>query len=184
MHAYLVTELKQNDELEQGMLKAIISSEMMSVEHKFQDPREIEPFAKHIIRTNHMPRIKDYSDGLFRRISIIKLIRKFDRDAKDPNRPKKLMQLSRAHWMPRVQMQPRHRGVKLIQIIGKPKQTTLPDRHHIICDIGMEKALVIDRHHGVGNGNNLPFHPCRTGGKSCIQSWSSPIAARPMFMQF
>jgi phage/plasmid-associated DNA primase len=100
MHAYLVTELKQNDKLEQGMRKAIISDEMMSVEHKFQDPREIEPFAKDIILTNHMPRIKDYSDGLFRRISIIKLIRKFDRDAKDPNRSKKLMQLSRAHWMP------------------------------------------------------------------------------------
>ena len=35
MHAYLVTKVKQNDELEQGMLKAIISGEMMSVEHKF-----------------------------------------------------------------------------------------------------------------------------------------------------
>ena len=62
----------------------------MSVEHKFQDPREIEPFAKHIILTNHMPRIRDYSDGLFRRVSIIKLLRKFDGDAKDPNLSEKL----------------------------------------------------------------------------------------------
>ena len=100
MHAYLVTKVKQNDELEQGMLKAIISGEMMSVEHKFQDPRGIEPFAKHIILTNHMPRNRDYSDGLFRCISIIKLILKSSRDAKGPYLSKKLMQLSRAHWAP------------------------------------------------------------------------------------
>ena len=62
----------------------------MSVEHKFQDPREIEPFAKHIILTNHMPRIRDYSDGLFRRVSIIKLLRKFDGNARDPNLSEKL----------------------------------------------------------------------------------------------
>ena len=86
----LVTELNQNAELEDGMFKAIVSGEMMSVEHKFQDPREIEPFAKHIILTNHMPRIRDYSDGLFRRVSIIKLLRKFDGDAKDSNLSEKL----------------------------------------------------------------------------------------------
>ena len=72
------------------MFKAIVSGEMMSVEHKFQDPREIEPFAKHIILTNHMPCIRDYSDGLFRRVSIIKLLRKFDGDAKDSNLSEKL----------------------------------------------------------------------------------------------
>ena len=86
----LVTELNQNAELEDGMFKAIVSGEMMSVEHKFQDPREIEPFAKHIILTNHMPRIRDYSDGLFRRVSIIKLLRKFDGNARDPNLSEKL----------------------------------------------------------------------------------------------
>ena len=86
----LVTELNQNEELKDGMLKAIVSGEMMSVERKHQDVREIEPFAKHIILTNHLPRIRDYSDGLFRRVSIIKLLRKFDGDAKDPNLSEKL----------------------------------------------------------------------------------------------
>jgi putative DNA primase/helicase len=57
---------------------------MMSVERKFQDVREIEPFAKHIILTNHMPRIRDYSDGLFRRISIINLHRQFMGSSADP----------------------------------------------------------------------------------------------------
>jgi putative DNA primase/helicase len=66
------------------LLKAIVSGEMMSVERKFQPVREIEPFAKHIILTNHLPRISDYSDGLFRRVSIIPLQRQFLGNAADP----------------------------------------------------------------------------------------------------
>jgi putative DNA primase/helicase len=81
----LVTELNQNAELEDGMLKAVISGEMMSVEKKHQDVREIEPFAKHIILTNHMPRIRDYSDGLFRRVSIVPLERQFMGSDADPH---------------------------------------------------------------------------------------------------
>ena len=57
----------------------------MSVEKKHQDVREIEPFAKHIILTNHMPRIRDYSDGLFRRVSIIPLERQFMGSDADPH---------------------------------------------------------------------------------------------------
>jgi putative DNA primase/helicase len=62
----------------------------MTVEAKFQDPRDIEPFAKHIILTNHMPRIRDYSDGLFRRISIIPLQRQFMGTDADPHLLEKL----------------------------------------------------------------------------------------------
>ena len=80
----LVTELNQKEELQDGLLKAIVSGEMMSVERKFDDVREIEPFAKHIILTNHLPRISDYSDGLFRRVSIIPLQRQFLGASADP----------------------------------------------------------------------------------------------------
>ena len=80
----LVTELNQKEELQDGLLKAIVSGEMMSVERKFDDVREIEPFAKHIILTNHLPRISDYSDGLFRRVSIIPLQRQFLGATADP----------------------------------------------------------------------------------------------------
>jgi putative DNA primase/helicase len=72
------------------MFKAVISGEMMSVEKKHQDVREIEPFAKHIILTNHMPRIRDYSDGLFRRVSIIPLDRQFMGFDADPHLIEKL----------------------------------------------------------------------------------------------
>ena len=80
----LVTELNQKEELQDGLLKAIVSGEMMSVERKFDDVREIEPFAKHIILTNHLLRISDYSDGLFRRVSIIPLQRQFLGATADP----------------------------------------------------------------------------------------------------
>ena len=86
----LVTELNQNEELKDGMFKAIVSGEMMSVERKHQDVREIEPFAKHIILTNHLPRIRDYSDGLFRRVIIIPLQRQFLEGSADPHLLEKL----------------------------------------------------------------------------------------------
>ena len=81
----LVRELNQNTELEDGIIKAVVSGEGMTVEAKCQDPRDIEPFAKHIILTNYMPRIRDYSDGLFRRVSIIPLQRQFVGADPDPN---------------------------------------------------------------------------------------------------
>lgn len=81
----LVTELNQNAELENGMLKAVISGEMMSVKKKHQDVREIEAFAKHIIQTNHMTRIRDYSDGLLRRVSVIPPERQFMGADADPH---------------------------------------------------------------------------------------------------
>ena len=87
----LVTELNQNTELEDGIIKAVVSGERMTVEAKFQDPRDIEPFAKHIIQTNHMPRIRDYSDGLFRRVSIIALQRQFMGTDADPHLIDKLI---------------------------------------------------------------------------------------------
>ena len=87
----LVTELNQNTELEDGIIKAVVSGERMTVEVKFQDPRDIAPFAKHIIQTNHMPRIRDYSDGLFRRVSIIALQRQFMGTDADPHLIEKLI---------------------------------------------------------------------------------------------
>lgn len=81
----LVTMLNQNTELEDGMFKAVILGEMMSVERKHQNVREIEQFTKHIILTNNMLRIRDYSDGLFRRVSVIPLEWQFMGADADPH---------------------------------------------------------------------------------------------------
>ncbi len=80
----LVIELNRKEELQDGLLKAIVFGEMMSVERKFQPVREIEPFAKHIIQTNRLLRISDYFGGLSRHVSIIPLQRQFLRASADP----------------------------------------------------------------------------------------------------
>lgn len=73
----LITELDQQAQIDDGALKAIVSGEVMTVEEKFQNPREIEPFATLLIATNHMPRLRDYSDGVYRRATVIPLRRQF-----------------------------------------------------------------------------------------------------------
>ena len=67
----LVTELNQNEEVDDGILKALVSGEMMTVERKHAGPREIVPFATHIFLTNHMPRLRDYTDGIYRRVTVL-----------------------------------------------------------------------------------------------------------------
>lgn len=73
----LVTELDQQAQIADGVLKAVVSGEVMTVEEKFQPPREIEPFATLLVATNHLPRLRDFSDGVYRRVIIIPLRRKF-----------------------------------------------------------------------------------------------------------
>lgn len=73
----LITELDQQAQIDDGALKAVVSGEVMTVEEKFQSPREIEPFATLLIATNHMPRLRDYSDGVYRRAIVIPLRRQF-----------------------------------------------------------------------------------------------------------
>ena len=86
----LVTELNQNEEVDDGILKALVSGEMMTVERKHADPREIVPFATHIFLTNHMPRLRDYTDGIYRRVTVLPLMRQFLGSDADPDLTHKL----------------------------------------------------------------------------------------------
>lgn len=73
----LLTELEENEAVVAGVLKALASGDTMTVEKKHQDPREMTPFATVIAATNHLPYIKDHSDGTSRRAVIIPLMRQF-----------------------------------------------------------------------------------------------------------
>ena len=86
----LVTELDQNERIPDGSLKALISGEVITVENKNKNPREIRPIATHVFLTNHLPRLRDHSDGLFRRIIVIPMRRQFFEEAADPNLVQKL----------------------------------------------------------------------------------------------
>jgi putative DNA primase/helicase len=86
----LVTELDQGERIPDGSLKALISGETITVENKHRNPREIRPIATHVFLTNHLPRLRDHSDGLYRRIIVIPMRRQFLKEAADTSLVQKL----------------------------------------------------------------------------------------------
>jgi putative DNA primase/helicase len=75
--ANIVTEIKEGAVIDDAALKAIVSGESCTVEHKHKDPFEIEPFCTCWFGTNHMPHTRDFSDALFRRALVIKFNNQF-----------------------------------------------------------------------------------------------------------
>lgn len=75
--ANIVTELPEGTTLPDGAIKAIISGEACTVEHKHRDPFVMTPIAKIWIGSNHMPGTRDFSPALFRRFTILKFPNKF-----------------------------------------------------------------------------------------------------------
>lgn len=90
--ANIVTEIAQGEVIADAELKGIVSGERSTVEHKFQDPFDMHPFATCWFGTNHMPHTRDFSDALFRRALILKFNRTFAKHEQDPNLKLKLEQ--------------------------------------------------------------------------------------------
>lgn len=65
-------DISNRDLLDMGDFKRSISGKPMDVEQKFVKKYTIVPFAKHFFSANEMPKIKDNSDGTFRKIYLIK----------------------------------------------------------------------------------------------------------------
>jgi len=82
--ANIVTELKQGEVIADAELKAISSGEPATVEHKFQNPFVMRPFATCWFGTNHMPHTRDFSEALFRRATILQFNRTFAPHEQDP----------------------------------------------------------------------------------------------------
>ena len=76
--ANIVTEIREGEVIADAALKGIVSGEPATVEHKFQDPFVMRPYATCWFGTNHMPHTRDFSDALFRRALVIRFNRKFD----------------------------------------------------------------------------------------------------------
>ena len=74
----VMTELSEGAELPDAEVKAIISGEPITAEHKLKPPFEFYPICKLWLLTNHLPSVRDLSDGLFRRFSIITFPNRFD----------------------------------------------------------------------------------------------------------
>lgn len=80
----IVMEIAEGAEIADAQLKAIVSGELTTAEHKFRDPFEFQPFATCWFGTNHMPHTRDFSDALFRRAIILTFNNKFEGTNCDP----------------------------------------------------------------------------------------------------
>ena len=89
--ANIVTELKQGEVIADAELKAITSGEPATVEHKHKNPFVMRPFATCWFGTNHMPHTRDFSEALFRRATILKFNRTFNKEEQDPQLKEKLL---------------------------------------------------------------------------------------------
>jgi putative DNA primase/helicase len=88
--ANLVTEIAEGYEIADAELKAIVSGELTTVEHKFKTPHDISPYCTCWFGTNHMPHTRDFSDALFRRAIVINFNRIFKEDEQDRHLKEKL----------------------------------------------------------------------------------------------
>ncbi|MHB1287521.1 MAG: phage/plasmid primase, P4 family [Leptospirales bacterium] len=74
----IMSELSEGGEIPDAEIKAIISGESITAENKLKPPFEFDPICKIWVATNHMPSVRDLSDGLFRRFVILKFENRFD----------------------------------------------------------------------------------------------------------
>lgn len=87
----IISELEVGKKLAEGKLKAIISGERTTVEEKYKSPHNIETYATCWIGTNHLPPLKDFTDGFFRRIEIIEFNEQFKKSDCDVDLKSKLL---------------------------------------------------------------------------------------------
>ncbi len=73
----LVTEIAQGHEIADAQLKAIVSGELTTAEHKHKEPFDFRPFCTCWFGTNHMPHTRDFSHALFRRGTVLTFNRQF-----------------------------------------------------------------------------------------------------------
>ncbi len=87
----LVTEMPEGAEIADAELKAIVSGELTTVEHKGKDPFDFCPYVTCWFGTNHMPHTRDFSDALFRRALVVPFNRTFKSGVNaDPDLKRKL----------------------------------------------------------------------------------------------
>ena len=81
--ANIITEVAEGCEIPDAQLKAIVSGERMTAEHKHKSPFDFSPFCTCWFGSNHMPYTKDFSDAIFRRALIIPFNKKFEGSRQD-----------------------------------------------------------------------------------------------------
>lgn len=85
-----ITEIAEGHELQDAQLKAIVSGELTTAEHKHKPPFDFQPYATCWFGSNHMPHTRDFSDALFRRAVIVPFNRTFAEHEQDKHLKAKL----------------------------------------------------------------------------------------------
>ena len=86
----VITESEQGAKLPAAEIKALVSGEAMTVDHKFGSPFVMTPFATLFWATNHLPHPHDYSDAIYRRVDIVEFNRTFSDQEQDKNLKRKI----------------------------------------------------------------------------------------------
>jgi P4 family phage/plasmid primase-like protien len=86
----IVTEVKKGHLLDDGALKAIVSGELVTADRKYEHPFTFRPTATMVFATNHLPDVKDFSHGMFRRAVVIPFTRTFAEHEQDKQLQSKL----------------------------------------------------------------------------------------------
>jgi len=79
----IVSEIAEGAEIADAQLKAIVSGELTTAEHKLRSPFDFRPYATCWFGTNHMPHTRDFSQALFRRAMVIPFNRVFAEHEQD-----------------------------------------------------------------------------------------------------
>jgi putative DNA primase/helicase len=88
--ANIITEIAEGSVLPDAQLKAIVSGEKTTAEHKHKPPFDFHPFCTCWFGANHMPATTDFSEALFRRAIILSFNRKFEGSERDVHLKEKL----------------------------------------------------------------------------------------------
>jgi len=89
--ANIISELSEGGELADATLKAVVSGEIITAEHKHKPPFEFRPYCTCWFGTNHMPQTRDFSDAIYRRAIVLAFNRKFEGATCDPYLSDKLI---------------------------------------------------------------------------------------------
>ena len=81
--ANIITEIAEGAQIADAQLKALVSGELTTAEHKHKDPFDFRPVATHWFGTNHLPHTRDFSDALFRRAILVEFPRQFKEHERD-----------------------------------------------------------------------------------------------------
>ena len=67
-----------------NMFKAIVTGDTIAADEKYGQPFQFKPYCKLLFSTNNMPRVKDKTEGYFRRLLVLPFNQQFTVNGRDP----------------------------------------------------------------------------------------------------